>query len=198
MIALRQYLDRKRQRQEKLLSIYLTAGYPQPDATLPLLETLVAAGADMIELGIPFSDPLADGPTIQASSQQALTAGMTLRQTLGIVQDFTQAHALPLLLMGYANPFMQFGWQLLIDQAQTAGVAGFIIPDLPLEESQDVYERLEAAGIGLVFLVSPNTPPERVERITQLTNSFIYAVSVTGVTGERDQLPPATSEFLSR
>lgn len=198
MTEFRKYIDEKLQCRKKILSIYLTAGYPDLTATVPLLETIVDAGADLIELGIPFSDPLADGPTIQESSQQALAAGTTLTRAYEMLREFKKKKDLPVLLMGYANPFMQFGWQQVIEQAKSAGATGFIIPDLPPEESQDLRQQVSSAGLDLIFLVSPNTPSERIKFINEQTTGFIYAVSVIGVTGERDQLPPETTQFLTR
>lgn len=198
MLPLRQKLEAKLARGEKLLAIFLTAGYPEPAATLPLLHTLVEAGADLIELGVPFSDPLADGPTIQMASQKALAAGVTLSHALQYAKEFCSAHPTPLLLMGYANPFMQMGWQEVIAAASEAGVGGFIIPDLPLEESDILQNDLAAAGLDLIHLVSPNTSAARIARINALTHGFVYAVSVTGVTGARAQLPAETTRFLQR
>lgn len=196
MSELRNYLENKIARGEKILSVYLTAGFPEPAATLPLLETLVEAGVDLIELGIPFSDPLADGPTIQAASQQALAAGTTLAMVLEMLRKFRENHSVPVLLMGYANPFMQFGWEKLVEQAKSAGANGFIIPDLPPGESGDILSEMNRAGLDNIFLVSPNTPPERLRRIDSLSTAFIYAVSVTGVTGARETLPQQTADFL--
>lgn len=196
MSVLRSYLENKISRGEKILSVYLTAGFPDPAATLPLLETLVEAGVDLIELGVPFSDPLADGPTIQAASQQALAAGTTPAKVLEILRKFRENHTIPALLMGYANPFMQFGWEKLTQQAKSAGANGFIIPDLPPEESGDILTEMNRAGLDCIFLVSPNTPPERLRRIDSLSTAFIYAVSVTGVTGARETLPRQTADFL--
>jgi len=198
MLPLRQKLEAKLGRGEKLLAIFLTAGYPEPAATLPLLDTLVEAGADLIELGVPFSDPLADGPTIQMASQKALAAGITLTQVLLCAKEFCSARATPLLLMGYANPFMQMGWKKVIAAAAEAGVSGFIIPDLPPEESDFLQNDLAAARLDLIHLISPNTTAERIERINALTRSFVYAVSVTGVTGARAQLPLEAERFLQR
>jgi len=196
MSALRNYLENKIARGEKILSVYLTAGFPEPAATLPLLETLVEAGVDLIELGVPFSDPLADGPTIQAASQQALAAGTTLAMVLEMLRKFRENHSIPVLLMGYANPFMQFGWKKLAQQAKSVGANGFIIPDLPPEESSNILAEMNRAGLDNIFLVSPNTPPERLRRIDSLSTAFIYAVSVTGVTGARETLPQQTADFL--
>lgn len=198
MTFIRQYLGDKRKQNEKILSIYLTAGFPTPEATLPLMETLVDAGADMIELGIPFSDPLADGPTIQAASQTALENGTTILQCVNALRLFRTTHHVPVLLMGYVNPFFRFGWERLVDLAASASVDGFIIPDLPPEESDDMVTQVRRANMDLVFLASPNTPPERLAIINERTSGFVYAVSVTGVTGARKKLPRETSEFLRR
>lgn len=198
MILLRQYIENKRSQNEKLLSVYLTAGYPNLQATLPFLQAIVAGGADIIELGIPFSDPLADGATIQAASQKALEAGATLDFTLETAKQFRQKSETPLLLMGYANPFMQYGWDRLIAQAQEAGVSGYIIPDLPPEESEFIVQKMQAAEQSPVFLISPNTSAARIALINKLTKSFIYAVSITGTTGARDELPEETAHFLQK
>ena len=181
---------------DKLLSIYLTAGYPTPEATLPLLDAIVAAGADMVELGIPFSDPLADGPTIQNASQAALSAGMTLKGALRLLGEFRRAHETPAILMGYSNPFQHFGWELLLDKALQQGASGFIIPDLPPEESADLCKLVRGRGLDLIFLVAPNTPRVRIELINELAGGFIYAVTLTGITGAREKLPPETLRFL--
>lgn len=198
MQDLRTYLEKKRLQREKLLSVYLTSGYPDLQATLPLLHAIAEGGADFIELGVPFSDPLADGTTIQAASQQALAAGATLDYTLDIARQFRQKAATPVLLMGYANPFMRMGWERVIAKAKAAGVQGYIIPDLPPEESETIAQQMQAAGQSPVFLVSPNTSQQRIERIDRMTTSFIYAVSVTGTTGARDAFPQETIDFLQR
>lgn len=195
-MTLRSRLEKKLRNGRKLLSIYLTAGYPDITATGPLLESIASAGADLIELGVPFSDPLADGPTIQAASQQALAQGASVERALAQIQIFTASHDIPVLLMGYVNPFMQFGWRRLAETAAGAGACGFIIPDLPPEESVAVAAELRAHGLDLIHLVSPNTTLARIDFIDRLSRAFIYAVSVTGVTGVRAELPAATSEFL--
>ncbi len=196
MSQLREYMEKKRAAGEKLLSIYLTAGFPTAAATLPLLETIAAAGADLIELGVPFSDPLADGPTIQNASQVALQNGMTVSGALELLGEFTGRNPIPTLLMGYANPFLHFGWEKLLDAAQRRGARGFIIPDLPPEESEDFCELARRRDLDLIFLVAPNSPPARVARIVRRAAGFIYAVSLTGVTGARAVLPPETKSFL--
>ena len=198
MSAVREMIARKRAGGGKVLSVFLTAGYPTPAATLPLLQTLAEAGVDLIELGVPFSDPLADGPTIQMASQKALAAGTTVAAVLEMLADFKRSSPVPVLLMGYANPFMQFGWEKLVQRAQAAGAAGFIIPDLPPEESREVDGKFAAAGLDLIHLVSPNTRAGRVAQIDAANRGFIYAVSVTGVTGSRRQVAESTLSFLQR
>jgi tryptophan synthase alpha chain len=195
---LKSYLDDKIKNGEKILSIYLTAGFPTVDATLPLLETITSAGADIIEIGVPFSDPLADGPTIQQASQVALRNNISLPKIFEIISDLKIKHDIPVLLMGYCNPFLQFGWERLARSAEDSQISGFIIPDLPPEESGAVKPIFQQKEIDLIYLAAPNTPPERLRQIEQLSNSFIYAVSLTGVTGTRDKLPDQTKDFLIR
>lgn len=198
MSKLESYLQAKRERNEKVVSIYLTAGYPDSEATLPLLRSLVKGGADLIELGVPFSDPLADGPTIQEASQKALDGGITLEKTLALLVEFRKESDVPVILMGYANPFHRYGWQKITSDAADAGAAGFIIPDLPPEESSDIDSLAKENHLDLIYLVSPNTPAGRVEQIRQKSRGFIYAVSLTGVTGARKELPVETLDFLKR
>ncbi|KAA3615995.1 MAG: tryptophan synthase subunit alpha [Calditrichaeota bacterium] len=198
MNNLRTLLEAKKSKNEKILSIYLTAGFPDPQTTLLLLKTLAEAGVDLIELGAPFSDPQADGPVIQDASQQALRAGMKIPALFPIIKEFRQVSDVPVILMGYANPFMKYGWQRTVDEAVAAGANGFIIPDLPPEESRDFREKCRKAELDLIFLVSPVTTVERIAAISKMTTGFIYAVSVAGVTGERQHLPDATTMFLHR
>lgn len=198
MNNLRSMLESKKTKNEKILSIYLTAGYPDLQATVPLLKSIVDAGADLIELGVPFSDPQADGPVIQEASQCALDAGTTVGALFPILKEFRQYSEVPVILMGYANPFMKYGWQRIVDEAAEAGANGFIVPDLPPEESEEFAGLCRGAGLDLIFLVSPVTTPDRIEKINQLTTGFIYAVSITGVTGVRQNLPPATHACLNR
>jgi len=198
MSYLKQYIKDKKTSGEKLLSIYLTAGFPTIDATLPLLETIVDAGADLIELGVPFSDPLADGPTIQHASRVAIQGGITLDDIIEILAEFNSRNRVPTLLMGYTNPFLQFGWEKLAARAAEAGVSGFIIPDLPPDECHPISGMLTRKSLELIFLAAPNTPVERLRYIDRLSGAFIYAVSLTGVTGIREKLPGETQMFLKR
>ncbi|WP_133273318.1 tryptophan synthase subunit alpha [Hymenobacter radiodurans] len=169
----------------KLLNIYFTAGYPTLDATVPLIQTLSGAGADLIEIGMPFSDPLADGPVIQQSSTAALANGMNMRVLFKQLQDIRQTVPnTPLLLMGYLNPVMQFGVENFCRQAAEAGVDGIILPDLPLDdyvaEYQEIFRRY---NLRPVFLITPQTSESRIRRIDELTDSFLYLVSGPGTTG---------------
>ncbi|GAB3291041.1 tryptophan synthase subunit alpha [Hymenobacter tenuis] len=170
---------------KNLLNVYFTAGYPTLHATVPLIKSLSAAGADLIEIGMPFSDPLADGPVIQASSTAALNNGMNMRvlfeQLDGIRKEVPET---PILLMGYLNPVMQFGVENFCREAAAAGVDGIILPDLPLDdyvaEYQEIFQR---HNLRPVFLITPQTAPERIRRIDDLTDSFLYLVSGPGTTG---------------
>lgn len=161
---------------------FLTGGYPTMERFTQLLRR-VAKAADVVEIGIPFSDPMADGATIQRTSHTALQAGASLSGILDAIEATEFAGHTPLVLMGYLNPFLQFGLDRLVDRAAAVGVTGFIIPDLPLEESAPLLSLCEAAGLALIPLVSPVTSEERLTRICETARGFVYAVTVTGVTG---------------
>ena len=194
--SLQNYLLKKREQNQKLLALFLTAGFPQIDATVPLLKLLDESGADLIELGIPFSDPLADGPTIQRTSQIALQNGVTLKKVLEMAAAVKSKLRPPLILMGYYNPILQFGPEAFAQAAAKAGVQGLIIPDLPPEESLALREFSGQLGISLIYLVSPNTSLQRLQLIDALTTSFIYATSITGVTGAHANVIDSAREFL--
>ena len=168
-----------------LLNMYFTAGYPSLHDTLPLAEALVAAGADILEIGMPFSDPLADGPVIQGSSSVALANGMNLPVLFGQLQNLrTAVPNVPVLLMGYLNPVMQFGMEAFLKQAAEAGVDGLILPDLPLDEYEESYHALfQQYGLKAVFLITPQTSEERIRRLDALSDAFLYLVSGPGTTG---------------
>jgi tryptophan synthase alpha chain len=167
-----------------LLSIYITAGYPTLSDTGLLIETLEAAGVDLIEIGMPYSDPLADGPVIQACHQQALENGMTLRTLLAQVAEVRPRVTMPLILMSYLNPILRYGIVAFCEVAAAAGIDGLIIPDLPLAAYQAHYKAaFEAHGLDMIFLVTPNTPEERIRAYDAEGNGFIYAVSTTATTG---------------
>lgn len=197
-LPLQNYIESNREQHRKLLSLFLTAGFPQNEATFPLLKLLNEAGADLIELGMPFSDPVADGPTIQRSSQIALQNGVTAKKVLAIAEAVTPKLRSPLILMGYYNPILKFRPEEFVRAAAKAGAQGLIIPDLPPEESLPLREIAGELGISLIYLVSPNTSVERLELIDELTTSFIYAVSILGVTGAREKVVTQAVPFLEK
>jgi tryptophan synthase alpha chain len=181
------------------LVAYLCAGDPSLAATERLVPAIVSAGADIIELGVPFSDPIADGPVIQAASQRALASGTSLPKLLDLVARLRASGlSAPLVLMGYANPMVAMGWEQFAQRAARAGVDGAIVPDLPLEEAEPVSALFDAAGLDLVLLAAPTTPPERLARIAERTRGFLYFVSVTGVTGGGAELPEELPAMLAR
>lgn len=172
-------------KKDPVLSIYFTAGFPQLDDTLPVLKSLEAHGVDMVEIGMPFSDPLADGPVIQASSQEALKNGMSLKTLFAQLKDCRKEVEMPIVLMGYLNPVLQFGMENFLKACQATGVNGLILPDLPVEEYEKDYQDLfEKYGIAIIFLVTPETTAERLKTIDRLTTGFIYAVSSSSTTGK--------------
>lgn len=168
----------------KALIPFITAGDPGPDRTVPLMHALVAGGADILELGVPFSDPMADGPTIQRSSERALKFGVGLRDVLALVAEFRQTNATtPVVLMGYANPIEAMGWDDFCAAAAQAGVDGVLTVDYPPEESAEFAAKCAAAGLDNIYLLAPTTPQARVAAITRLARGFVYYVSLKGVTG---------------
>lgn len=173
-----------KQTNKKALIPYITAGDPQPEVTVSLLHTLVKAGANLIELGIPFSDPMAEGPVIQAAHERALSHGVTLIDVLNIVKDFRQQDAItPIILMGYMNPIEYMGYTKFAEAAKKAGVDGVLIVDLPPEEAASLQNALCAQSIDLIFLLAPTTTPQRMELICQQSGGYHYYVSLKGVTG---------------
>lgn len=168
----------------KALIPYITAGDPRPELTVPMLHALVAAGADIIELGVPFSDPMADGPVIQKACERALAQGMTPRRVLELVREFRQIDTqTPLVLMGYLNPIERMGHAAFVVAARDAGVDGVLTVDLPPEEAAEPIELMNAAGIAPIFLVAPTSSVERIRRTAQLAQGYLYYVSLKGVTG---------------
>jgi tryptophan synthase alpha chain len=168
----------------KALIPYITAGDPNPDLTVSLMHALVQGGADIIELGVPFSDPMADGPVIQRASERALANGMSLRKVLEMVQAFRRDDAqTPVVLMGYANPIEAMGYQTFSAAAVAAGVDGVLTVDLPPEEAVDRVKVLKQAGLDPIFLLAPTTPVSRVEAVAKMASGYVYYVSLKGVTG---------------
>jgi len=181
------------------LVAYATCGFPSPQTTPSIVQALVEGGADVIELGIPFSDPVADGATIQKASFRALEGGTTVALCLDIVgQVRARNDNTPLVLMSYANPLLAFGVDAFVDAAAAAGVDGLIIVDLPPEEGVDLRGRCRAKGIDNILLVAPGSDDERIGRIAAEASGFIYCVSVAGVTGVRAELPAGLPDFLAR
>jgi tryptophan synthase alpha chain len=169
-----------------LLSIFYTAGFPQLNSTVPIGQALEKAGADIIEIGIPFSDPVADGPAIQESNKIALDNGMNLRQLLLQVKELRQKVSIPIILMGYLNPVLQYGIEKFCEDCRDSGVDGLILPDLPLDVYLNEYKTtVERANLFVTFLISPTTSEERIRLIDSHTNSFIYAVSASSTTGSK-------------
>jgi tryptophan synthase alpha chain len=163
---------------------YIVAGDPAPDVTVPLMHRLVEQGADIIELGVPFSDPMAEGPVIQLAHERALANGTTLAKVLELVREFRRSDkATPVLLMGYANPVMRMGLARFADSAAAAGLDGLLTVDIPPEEVDDINAELQRVGMDNIFLVAPTTPEQRIARITSRASGFIYYVSLKGVTG---------------
>lgn len=191
--------DRVRREGRAALMPFITMGYPELESALDLVPALVEAGADLIELGVPFSDPLADGATIQATSQQALENGMTLARCLEQVAALrARGVEVPLILMGYYNPILQMGVARFAEEAARVGADGVIVPDLPPEEADELRAALQAQGMALIFLLAPTSDDARVRLVAERAQGFIYLVSLTGVTGARDQLPPDLADFVAR
>jgi tryptophan synthase alpha chain len=185
-------ITERRESGRRLLVPYLTAGFPTRDDTPVLMAALVRAGADIIELGVPFSDPLADGPTIQGSSQAALDGGGSLRATLQSLAAFREEDTdTPVVVFTYLNPIFRHGVDAFIDDAVAAGADGVLLTDLPLDADPALESRLEASPLALVRLVAPTTPPERARRIAQRAQGFLYYISRTGVTGARSEVREA-------
>ena len=178
-----------KERGEKALIPFITAGDPDLQTTEALALTLAALGADLIELGIPFSDPLADGPTIQAASSRALKAGVHLTDVLELAGKLRPKIDIPLILMGYYNPILQYGLERTAKDAARLGVDGFIIPDLPLEEAGPWRRAAVKAGLAPIMLAAPTSGEARIKAMGRLTRGFLYYVSVTGITGARTELP---------
>jgi tryptophan synthase alpha chain len=178
---------------------YLPLGYPTLDVSAQLIHAIADSGADLIELGVPFSDPLADGPVIQRATQIALQNGMTLAKCLAMVRAARASGVtIPLTLMGYYNPLMRFGIGAFARAAKEVGVDGLIVPDLPPEEAGTLDAACCAHDLDLIFLAAPTSPLARVRKIADATRGFIYLVSVVGVTGARDQVAPDLAEFVAR
>ena len=198
MTRLRAHLDGLRQRGETAMGLFLTSGFPTPDATLPILQAVDQAGADFIELGMPFSDPVAEGLPIQQASERALAQGATMAGTFETAAAFRAQSDTPLVLMGYANPVMRYGPGDFCADAASVGVDGLILPDLPPEEAEEVEEAAARHRLSVTHLVAPNTSDARVALVDARSTGFVYAVSVTGLTGSGLGAADATDAYLRR
>jgi tryptophan synthase alpha chain len=182
--------------QKKALIAYLTAGDPTPEATPSLVAALERGGADLIELGVPFSDPIADGPVIQRGSDRALKAGTTVKKVLAIAKKIRETSEIPLLLFTYLNPVLRYGLENLARDAKAAGIDGCLLIDVSVEEAEVYVNAMRAAGLDTVFLASPTSTPERLKLVAKYSSGFIYLVSRTGVTGERAELSDSVQPLI--
>jgi tryptophan synthase alpha chain len=184
--------------EHKALIAYVTVGYPTVESTLAVVPVLEKSGCDVIELGIPFSDPLADGLTIQEASSRALRAGVTPESCLQVARELRKKVELPLVFMTYYNPVLRFGLESFCAACAEAGVNGLIIPDLPPDEAGDLDTSTRKHDLDLIFLLAPTSTRERIQLVAERSRGFIYLVSLTGVTGPRENLPAGLEEFVSR
>jgi len=192
-------INEKLKEDKKLLSIYFTAGYPSINDTVPIIKNLEKSGVDMIEIGLPFSDPLADGPTIQASSTQALKNGMTTSLLFQQLKDIRSQVKIPLIIMGYFNPILQFGVEAFCEKCKEVGIDGLIIPDLPVDVYNENYKDLfESYGLINVFLITPQTSEKRIRFIDSISNGFIYMVSSASTTGGQSGFGDDQMEYFER
>lgn len=189
---------RLRERRQTAFMPFLTAGDPDLETSRRLILSLAAAGADLVEVGIPFSDPIADGPTIQQANERSLAGGTTVAGVLELVAAVRRESPIPLLLMGSYNPIFVYGVEAFCNAAAAAGASGLIVPDLLPDRAEELVAPARAAGLDTIFLVAPTSPPDRLALAGRVSSGFVYAVSLTGVTGERDQLPEELAGFLAR
>lgn len=187
-----------RQTGRKLAGFFLTNGFPDPESNRKIFDMVAESGADFIEIGMPFSDPLAEGPTIQYSSARALAHGVRMRDTFDTAEGLRKRHDTPVYLMGYANPIHHYGLDAFFRDAASAGVDGVILPDLPPGVTDDLEDIADRAGVGIVNLIAPNTPDERVKEIDRATTSFVYAVTIAGLTGTEIASEDAVNHYLER
>ncbi len=184
------------EKKRKAFIAYITAGFPSVAATEKLVYTLEKNGVNFIELGMPFSDPVADGPTIQAASCAALAAGMNIKKFLLLVKVLRKKTEIPLIIMSYYNPIFKYGIKKFAIDAKQAGLDGVIVPDLPPEEADELNQELKALGMSQIFIISPVTEPARMKKIAKFSSGFIYYVPLTGVTGARVNLPKNISQAV--
>jgi tryptophan synthase alpha chain len=192
-------INQKLNEDKKLLSIYFTAGYPNINDTASIIQNLEKSGVDMIEIGLPFSDPLADGPTIQASSTAALKNGMTTEKLFEQLKDIRKSVSIPLIIMGYFNPVLQYGVEAFCKKCQEIGIDGLILPDLPADVYDEEYKAIfEKYGLINVFLITPQTSEERIRYIDSISNGFIYMVSSASTTGSQSGFGETQTKYFER
>lgn len=196
MNAIKQAFEKQKQQGYGCLIGYITAGDPTPERTAEIADALIRGGVDILELGLPFSDPIADGPTIQNASLRALKAGTTPKRVLEIAAKIKAKHDTPLVIMTYFNPVFKYGTERFLAEAKAAGVDGFIVPDLPVEEAADYRKAAAEAELDTIFLASPATSKERLERIVAASSGFLYLVSRFGVTGTQTAVADTTVELI--
>ena len=185
-------------KQNGILNVYCTAGYPELESTIDVMNCLQANGADLIELGMPYSDPLADGPVIQASSTTALQNGMSISKLFEQLNDFRKQVTVPVILMGYLNPLIQYGFEKFCAKAAEVGIDGLIIPDIPIFEYEKEYkEIIQKYGLDFIFLVTPETSKDRIKKLDELSSGFLYAVSSSSITGSEKDFS-AVENYLKR
>ncbi|HEY1021580.1 MAG TPA: tryptophan synthase subunit alpha [Flavisolibacter sp.] len=185
-------------KKKNVVNVYCTAGYPYLDSTLQVMKALQANGADLIELGMPYSDPLADGPVIQASGSKALQNGMTIATLFDQLKDFRKEISVPVVLMGYLNPLLQYGFEAFCAKAAEVGIDGLIIPDIPMFEFEKEYGAvIKKHGLDFIFLVTPETSEERIRKLDALSSGFLYAVSSSSITGSDKDFSPVKN-YLQR
>ena len=192
-------IDQTFKKNQKLLSIYFSAGHPELEDTLPILEALQDSGVDMVEIGLPFSDPIADGPTIQESSTRALRNGMTTKKLFDQLKNIRESIHIPLVLMGYFNPMMQYGIERFCQKCKSIGIDGLIIPDLPIDLYHEYYKELfDKYNLYSMFLITPQTPEARIRFIDNVSNGFIYMVSSASVTGAQNTFGNTQENYFKR
>ncbi len=198
MSRIQKRFDWLQSKNEKALVGFITAGDPDLESTRELFSVIEEGGADIIELGVPFSDPLADGPVIQAASQRSLKSGTTLKKIIQLVREIRQSSQLPIVLMTSFNPVFVYGQEAFVKDAVEAGVDGVIVPDLPPEEAGEFDQLAETSGLDLIYLLAPTSTPERIEMIGQKSRGFVYYVSLTGVTGVRSSLAQGVADRVGQ
>lgn len=198
MITLNEVFGKLKMQDSGALIAYVMGGDPKPDVTLQVTRALVRGGIDILEIGIPFSDPIADGPTIQAASTRALNAGTTPKRVLELAKKITNEYDVPLVVMTYYNPVFKMGLTHFFSLAKENGVSGVIIPDLPIDEADEYTKEAKAAGVDTIFLVAPSTSNQRIKKIIDSTSGFLYVVSRFGVTGTQSTVSNSTISLVKR